>query len=142
MACPSIRTGRTGGLVSLVWASIETPGLEWPLIEGWLRKAAERAPDPPVILDDGEILIVARRMMGDPPIGRAVGAATVRMTAEGEVEVILAGGAMEAARPVFDYACKWGRFHGATALVCGGRPGWARVLPLERDGDGFRMELR
>lgn len=126
----------------MIYALIERPGSDWPLIEGWLAKAAARNPEPPAILDEGEILIVARRLAGNPPVGHPVGAATVRMTVERECEVILGGGALEAARPVFDRACQWGRANGATAIVCGGREGWARVLPLERDGDGFRMELK
>lgn len=127
-----------------VWAGTETPGIDWPIIEGWLKKAQARADEPTPILDDGQILIVARKFVGLNPV--AVGAATWGMADRDNAELILGGGAMEAALPIFKLAQEISKTAGARFLLAQGRKGWARVAPIpveyvENGRAYYRMEL-
>lgn len=118
----------------------EHPGSDWPVIEAWLREAAQRGDPNTVILAPDEILFVAREMQGDPPVGVAVGAATAGVTADG-AEVVLAGGEMRAVLPILERIIEWARSVGAPKLFCAGRKGWDKVSPFREIGEEDGMTL-
>lgn len=126
-----------------VWAQIEAPGNDWPKIAGWLEAAARLTPDGPPILGPDEVLFVARRFVGLEPV--AIAAATVGW-ADGDIEVIYAGGDKAGALPIFKQVCQFGRDFGAKCFLAQGRGGWSKVLPLPverktRRRTFYRLEL-
>ena len=59
---------------------------------------------------------------------------------------MIGGGTMAGAKPILNAVRHWARFQRATAIVSGGRPGWARAvgMPVDHESEDFthfRLEL-